>query len=59
MSLDLWESLRNLALGVGCVLAAGIIGGWTAAEWAAMRDWKTGRNQARPVWTAEERWGGR
>jgi hypothetical protein len=56
---DLLVDLRNLALSISCILGAGAIGGFVAAEWAAMRDQRTGRAQPTPVWTAEQRWGSR
>lgn len=54
----LWEGLRLLAVSAACILGAGALGGAVIAEWQSMRDYEAGRNQPRPVWTAEERWGG-
>lgn len=59
MNAHAWETLRALLLAVTCLLGSGAVGGWVIAEWANMRDYQTGRNQPRPVWTAEEKWGRR
>jgi hypothetical protein len=55
----LWDALRLLALSGACLGGAAVVAGWTVAQWQEMRDWQRGRNQPRPVWTAEDRWGTR
>lgn len=55
--MDLLADLRNVAIGLACILTAAAALGFVIAEWRNMRDYEAGRDQPTPTWTAEDRWG--